>query len=164
METARYCTPEWLEACAKGYPEKPRFAEEFQKLIMVVCFRVNAEPAWGIEKDILFGAQIDKGQLLKLVFYSKDEAYKDADFILTATPQEWKKILRKENKFLTDFMLGKILLEKGSKVKVVSLAPHSTTLVDVLTQVPLQFQDEMTPEELEAYRAYSREFRQRLGV
>ena len=119
---------------------------------------------WGIEKDFLFGAQIDQGQMIKLVFYSEDEANEKADFILTATPQEWKKILRKENKFLTDFMLGKILLEKGSKVKVISLAPHSPTLVDVLTQVPLQFQDEMTQEELDAFRAYSREFRERLGV
>ena len=164
METVRYCTPEWLEICALGYPEKPRFAQEFQKMTLETCFRVKAESTWGIEKDILFGAQIEKGQLIKLVFYSQDEANEKADFILAATPQEWKKILRKENKFMTDFMLGKILLEKGSKVKVVSLAPHSNTLVDVLTQAPLQFPDEMTPEELDAYRTYASEFRERLGV
>ena len=82
----------------------------------------------------------------------------------TATPQEWKKILRKENKFLTDFMLGKITLEQGTKVGVLGLAPYANSFVDALTQVELRFPDELTAQELEEYRAYVRDFRARLGV
>jgi putative sterol carrier protein len=65
---------------------------------------------------------------------------------MSATPQEWKKILRKENKFLTDFMLGKIKLERGSKVTVLGLAPHAPTLVEALSEIELQFPDEMSPD------------------
>ncbi len=164
MELVRYCTPEWLEECFQRYPLNPKFQKELEKISFTICFRVKADSAWEIEKDILFGAVLQKGQLLKLDFYSEETAAKEAEFILAATPQEWKKILRKENKFLTDFMLGKIGLEQGSKVGILSVAPHANTLVEVLTPVPLQFPDEMTPAELAAYRSHALDFRARLAV
>jgi hypothetical protein len=83
---------------------------------------------------------------------------------VVATPPEWKRLLRKESKFVTDFMLGKITLEQGSKVGVLSIAPHSGTFIDALTQVELQFPDEMSDEELADYRAAMVEFRRELGV
>lgn len=164
MTLHQYCTPEWLADNADGYPKNPRFQKEFEKLSIKLSFRVKAAPEWGIEKDILFCAHIGKGELKKLSFISEAEACQDSDFILAATPQEWKKLLRKENKFITDFMLGRVLLEQGNKVGVLSVAPHSNTLIDTLTQFELQFPDEMTPEELERYRVYQREFRNNLSV
>jgi hypothetical protein len=164
MTVVRYCTPEWLQFTAEAYRATPRFQQALAKLTTKVCFLVKAEPAWGIEKDIVFGAFIREGQLQKIGFFNADEAKAQADYILAATPQEWKKILRKENKFVTDFMLGRITLPQGSKVGMVALAPHSTTLVDVLTQAELQFPDEMSPEELAAYRSHLAAFRQELGV
>ena len=62
--------------------------------------------------------------------------------------EKWKSILRKERKFLTDFMLGRLPLVQGSKVGVLSIAPYANTFVDALTQAELQFPDEMAPEEL----------------
>jgi hypothetical protein len=72
--------------------------------------------------------------------------------------------LRKESKFVTDFMLGKITLEQGSKVGVLGVAPHSNSFVDGLTRSELQFPDEMSPEELADFRAYMSRFRAELGV
>ena len=164
MAVYKYCTPEWFEELEKTYRSDSRFEEQFKKLTMVVCYRVKAEPAWGIEKDIIFGNELDKGRLIKLGFYSEEDAKKDATFILAATPQEWKKILRKEAKFVTDFMLGKIKLEQGSKVGVLKLAPLSDKLVDFLTQHEIQFPDEMSSDELARYRSYLEELRSKLGV
>ena len=164
MAVYKYCTPEWFEELEKTYRSDSRFEEQFKKLTMVVCYRVKAEPAWGIEKDIIFGNELDKGRLIKLGFYSEEDAKKDATFILAATPQEWKKILRKEAKFVTDFMLGKIKLEQGSKVGVLKLAPLSDKLVDFLTQHEIQFPDEMSSDELARYRSYLGELRSKLGV
>jgi hypothetical protein len=129
-----------------------------------MCYRVKAEPAWGIDKDIIFGMFVDKGALTKIGFFSEEDAFKEAEYIIAATPQEWKKILRKQSKFITDFMLGKIKLEHGSKVGVLGVAPHANTVVDLLTQVDLQFPDEMSAEELAAYRSHFQEFRAELGV
>jgi putative sterol carrier protein len=130
----------------------------------VVCYRVQAEPAWGIEKDIIFGNELDAGKLIKLGFYSEDDAKKEATFLLAATPQNWKKLLRKETKFVTDFMLGKIKLEQGSKVGILKLAPLSDKLVDFMTQHEIQFPDEMSSDELAKYRSHLEGFRSKVGV
>jgi putative sterol carrier protein len=164
MKTIRYCTPEWLEESAKGYHADPKYQKEFAKLTLKLCFRIRAEPAWGIDEDIIFGADVDKGKLNKLAFFSEQAAKNEAEYVVAATPQEWKKILRKESKFVTDFMLGKITLEQGSKVGVLGVAPHSNTFVDALTQKELQFPDEMSADELSEYRTYLKEFRAELGV
>jgi hypothetical protein len=164
MTVYRYCTPEWLAESAVRYRQDPSFQERLEKLSLTVCFNVKAEPAWGIEEDIIFGTQVERGELKNLSFYSKERARQEADFILAAKPQEWKRILRKESKFVGDFMTGKITLEQGSKVGVLGLAPHSGAMVDALTQLELQFPDEMSPQELEAYRRDMQTFRKELGV
>jgi hypothetical protein len=164
MAIYQYCTPDWLEESARIYEAKPEFQEKLKKLSAKVCYRVKAESSWGIEKDILFGTFVDSGRMTRLSLIPEEEAKKDADYILSATPKEWKKILRKENKFVTDFMLGRIKLEMGSKVGVLGLAPHSNTIIDVLTQVELQFPDEMSEEELGKYETFVKKFRSELGV
>jgi len=164
MTAVRYCTPEWLEASAAGYQADPSFRQEFAKLTTRLCFRIKAEPAWGIEDDILFAAHVTQGELDKLAFVSEEEAKREAQFILAATPPQWKKLLRKESKFVTEFMLGRIALEQGSKVGVLQIAPHANTFVRSLTPVELQFPDEMTAEELADLRTYVAQFREELGV
>jgi hypothetical protein len=164
MAPYRYCTPEWLEESARIYQHTPRFRKELEKVTTRVFYRVKAEPTWGIDRDIIFGAAVNQGVLEALAFFGEEAARAKAKFIVAATPQEWKKILRKENKFLTDFMLGRITLEQGSKVGVLTLAPYANTFVDALTQVELQFPDEFTTQELESYRAYVKKFRAELGV
>ncbi|MCK4726174.1 MAG: hypothetical protein KAT29_10235 [Anaerolineales bacterium] len=163
MEKYRYCTPEWLEESKRAISQ-PKFQQQLSKLSTKIYYRVKAEPDWGIDADIIFGAVVDRGEVLELGFYSDQDAKREAEFIMAATPQEWKKILRKENKFLTDFMLGKISLEQGSKVGVLGVAPYANIFVDALTQVDLQFPDEMSPDELEEFRTYVNEFRSELGV
>ena len=164
MTIVRYPTPEWLEISATGYREKPRFQQEFSKLSTRLCFRIKSEPAWGIEKDIIFACHVNQGQLEKLAFVPEEEAKRDADFLLVATPQKWKKLLRKEAKFVTEFMLGRITLEQGSRVGILQIAPHSNTFIEALTPVDLQFPDEMSPQELSEFRVYVEQFREELGV
>jgi hypothetical protein len=164
MAAIQYCTPQWLEESKKSYQTNPEFREKLKKLSVKMCYRVKAEPAWGIDKDIIFGMFIDTGELTKIAFFAEADALKEAEYIISATPQEWKKILRKQSKFITDFMLGKIKLEHGSKVGVLGVAPHANTVVELLTQVDLQFPDEMSAEELAAYRSHIEEFRTNLGV
>jgi hypothetical protein len=159
-----YCTPEWLEESARIYRATPSFEEALKKLTTYVCYRVMAEPDWGIDSDLIFGVIVTAGVLNDLRFFSEDEAKEKAEFVMAATPQEWKLILRKEHKFLTDFTLGKVKLEQGSKVGVFKVAPYATTFIDVLTQVNLQFQDELTPQQINEYREYTARFRSRLAV
>jgi len=164
MAKIQYCTPEWLEETGRIYASRPEYKEKLKKLSVKVCYRVKAEPAWGIDKDIIFGSFFDQGELTKLAFFAEEDARKESEYILAATPQEWKRILRKEGKFVGDFLLGKIKLELGSKVGVLGIAPHSGNLVDWLTQVDLQFPDEMSDQERAQYREKLAAFRRQAGV
>ena len=159
-----YCTPEWLEESLKIYRATPRFQEALKKLTTHVCYRITAEPKWGFDLDFIFGGILTQGAMDDLRFFSEAEAREKAEFIMAATPQEWKLVLRKEHKFLTDFTLGKIKLEQGSKVGVFKLAPYADTFIDALTQVNLIFQDELSPKQLQEYCEYAPQFRARLGV
>jgi putative sterol carrier protein len=164
MAKIPYCTPEWLEAFVKTYKANPKYEKDLKKLTTKLYFNVQAELGWGIDEDIIFGAVFEEGRLVKAEFLSAENAKKFATFVLSATAMEWKKILTKKSKFVTDFMLGKIKLDHGSKVGVLGIAPHSNTLVDSLTQVELQWPDEMTADEVKKYRANMKEFRSKLGV
>jgi hypothetical protein len=159
-----YCTPEWLEESLKIYRATPRFQEALKKVTTRICYRVTAEPDWGIDSDFIFGAVVTEGVMDDLRFFSESEAKENAEFVMAATPQEWKLILRKEHKFLTDFTLGKIKLDQGSKVGVFGLAPYANVFIDALTQVNLKFQDDFTPQQVNEYREYASQFRSRLDV
>ena len=164
MTECQYCTPEWLEETARHYGRNPGFKEQLKKLSIKLCYRVRAEPTWGIDDDIIFGMFFDQGELTRIDFFSEEAAAAEAEYVLGATPQEWKRLLRKEGKFVTDFMLGKVALEQGSRVGILGVAPHANTIVDALTQVELQFPDEMTEDELGQYRSKMKAFRKELSV
>ena len=164
MTTFYYCTPEWLEETARIYRSNPQAREKLKKLSGKIVYRVKAEPAWGIEKDMFFCLFFEQGELIRLELVSKEEGEIEAEFLMGGTPQTWKKILRKESKFITDFMLGKIKLEKGSKVGVLGVAPHANNIVASLTPFDLVFGDELSDDEKEKYRSNMEIFRKELGV
>lgn len=162
--TIRYCSPEWLEESARLYRASDRFEDALSKVSAKLYIRITAEPAWGIDKDIIFGAEMEAGKLLELSYYSEADTQKRADFVLSASPQVWKGMLRKEKKFIAEFMLGKVKLESGSKPGLLKITPYANHFIDSLTQFELQFQDEMSPEELATYRADLSAYREKAGV
>ena len=157
-----YPSPEWLAESAKRYGAD--FENKLKKLSGHYVYRIKAEPAWGLDKDLMMCAVIENGKLLRLEHCSEEEAKRDADFILAAEVRTWKRILRKLDKFVGAFMAQRIKLEKGNTVKVLGLAPHANTLVESLTQVDLKFPDELDPQALESFKASLADFRAAKGV
>lgn len=164
MTAYTYCSPEWLEESAKRYSENTALQNRLQKLSSKMCFRVTADISHGLDEDIIFAAYVQEGRLLKLSFVSEAEAKDESDYILAATPQEWSQILQKKQKFIARFMMQEVKLEQGEKVDVLKLAPYTNELVDVLTQVNVRYQDEMSAVEIEDYRKRLNGFRQEAGV
>jgi putative sterol carrier protein len=163
METFVYPQIEWLEAAAKLYDAG--FEQKLAKLSGTFAFRIGAEPAWGINEDIYFGLNLDAGKLKELKNCTKENAFKRFDFIFGATPQAWKRVLTKKDKFVGAFMGGRVKLEKGDTVGALAVGPHATTLVEVLTQpVKLVFPDDLSPEELEKFKKAFAEKRKQVGV
>jgi len=154
--------PEWTEKSAALYNEA--FEKKLAILSGNFAYRINAEPDWGIEEDIYFTMFLEAGKLRELKHCTKEHAFDKADFLLSAAPSTWKKILTKKDKFVGAFLGGRIKLEKGDTVGSMAAAPHASTLVDALTQVDLKFPDELTPEELAAFRKDLAQKRSELGI
>ncbi len=95
---------------------------------------------------------------------SKEDSEKKADFILSAPPETWKRVIRKEEGFVSAFMTGKIKLDKGEAPKMIALASKSPAIVELLKKIDTEWPDEMSPQRLDEYKAQVKEFRGRLGV
>jgi hypothetical protein len=164
MTIMSYPSPEWLATSLKTYQATPAAQEELKKVSTTLFFRIGVDPDWGIDRDLYFGAVMDKGQLLELAFASEEDAKRRAEYIMGATPQVWKKVLTKESKALTELMLRRIVLEQGSMTAALGLMPHAPALIDALTKTELRFPDDMAPEERAEHCRTVRAFRTRLGV
>ena len=75
MESVRYLTPEWVEESLKAYHSDPSHQERLKKLTTRMCYRIKADPSWGIEKDIMFGTFFDKGKLTKMDYFTEEDAW-----------------------------------------------------------------------------------------
>ena len=162
MTTCIYPMPEWLEESKKLYDST--FEKKLKKISGHYAYRIKAEPAWGIDKDLFQCSIMDAGKLIELKFYTEEEAQKDADFIMVASAPVWKNILTKSDKFVAAFMSRRIKLEKGNPVKALALGPYAGTMVASLTQVELIFPDDLSPEELEKFKVSFAEYREKAGV
>jgi hypothetical protein len=79
------------------------------------------------------------------------------------TTKPWR-ITMTAHDFVTDFILGKINLELGTKASMLELALYANNILDCLTQVDLQFPDEMSEDELTTFRSKMETFRHAKGA
>jgi len=164
MTAHQFCTPGWLKENARIYKAKPDGKDKLKRLTAKICYRVKSDMDWGINEDIIFCSFFEKGDLRTLDFFTEGEAFKAAEYLMAATPQTWKRVLREKHDFVTDFILGKINLELGTKVSMLELALNANNILDCLTQVDLQFPDEMSADELTTYRSKMETFRHAKGI
>jgi len=66
--------------------------------------------------------------------------------------------------FLTAFMNGDIRLEKGDYSAMLKAAAGGSRVVDIFGRGGVIWPDELSPEELNKYKAKVKEFRQKLKV
>jgi hypothetical protein len=152
MAIYQFCTPEWLEESSQIYMANPLIKYKLRNFKAKICCRVNSDPDWGINEDVIFGMFIDRGELKTLKIFAEDEAFQKSEFLMAAIPKEWKKIFRKEHELVADLILDKIKLELGTKIKMLEYSHHMTNIIDMLTQVDLQFPDEMSGHGLLEYQ------------
>ena len=134
-------------------------------MTLLVTFRILADSKFGIDKDIYFCSHLVNGALQDdSALLSKEDAEKKSDFILNASPEVWKKLIRKQQGFVWLVTTAKIKVDKGSVPKLLGLAPKSGALIEVFNRVDTEWPDDMPPQRLEQYKAQVKEFRERLKV
>jgi hypothetical protein len=161
-----YASPEWVAEVGKNYKANPDNQNKtFKGMNIFLTFRILADPKFGIDKDICFCSHLVNGALQDdSSLLSKEDAEKKSDFILSAPPEMWKKLIKKEQGFVSSFMTGKIKLDKGSTARIISLASKSGALIESFYKVDTEWPDEMSPQRLEEYKVQVKGFRERLKV
>lgn len=161
-----YATPEWVEAMGKNYRADPNNESKvFKGMNIFLTFRIKADPKFGLDSDICFATHLENGVYQPdSTLISKEDAEAKSDFIVSASPEVWKSVIKKQKGFVAAFMGGKIKLDKGSAPKMISLASKSSAVVDAFHKIETEWPDEMSPQRLEEYRTAVKEFRDRLKV
>ncbi len=161
-----YVTPEWVAQAGKNYTANPENAEKtFRGMNIFLTFRVLADPKFGLHNDIYFAMHLQNGALQPdSTLVSKADAFAKSDFVVSAIPDVWKGVIKKQKGFISAFMTGKIKLDKGNPTRMVSLASKSSAVVEAFNRIETEWPDEMPPQRLRHYEALVSEFRQRLGV
>ncbi len=150
MTTYYYPSQEWAAASKQGYNQS--FEEKLKNLTGKFSFNILAAPELGIETDLYFYLDLETGKLQDFGPRTKDFVHENAKFVMNATFQTWKEILTEKSSFTKKFLLGKIKLEKGTKVGAMGIAPHSATLVSFQNQVDLAYPDDLSANDLAEYK------------
>ena len=160
-----YATPEWLEAVKKTYNADPGNAMLKRLKKICFCYRIKADPAYGIDPDLYFICGLDDAVLKELRFATPEESKKVAGWVLSAPFQLWKRIIRKEYRFITAVIHGDVPIETGDKAELIGRTSWAADqLVSNFYKTETKFPDEMSPDELTAYKAKVSGFRKKLGV
>ena len=161
-----YASLEWVAQVGKNYKANPDNQNKtFKGMTIFLSFRILADPKFGIEKDIYFCSNLVNGALQDdSTLLSEEDAEKKSDFILSAPPEMWKKLIKKEQGFVSSFMTGKIKLDKGSRARIIGLASKSGPLVENFYKVDTEWPDEMSPQRLAEYKAQVNAFREKLKI
>lgn len=149
-----YATQEWLAAVIKNYQDNPDNQNKYFKgLSMILTFRVNADPGFGIDRDIYFGVHIEDGVIQPdSGFFTADQAREKSTYIAAAKPGIWKRIIQKKDGFVANFMTSKVKLDQGSTIKFIPLGSKAPALIENFFKVDTQWPDEMLPEQLAEYK------------
>ena len=151
MDYFVYPQPEWVDASVEKYDAG--FEQKLAPLSGKFAFKINAEPEWGIDKDVFVSFMVEAGKLKEFKHVTEAYAMENCVYIMGATPPAWKRIMTKKDKFVGAFMGGRVKLVKGDTVGALAVGPHANTIVEVLTQVELKFPDDLDADEREAFRS-----------
>jgi putative sterol carrier protein len=150
-------TPSWIIA----YERLIQNDETYRKLAAgwegTVVIHVLANSDVGLDEDMYLMMDLWHGDCrsVRLVPTDVGEA---GDFLLTASYERWKQVMSGEVDVVKALMQGKIKL-RGDLPTIVRYSKAATRLVELVTQVPTIFLDDMTTEEIEAFKPWVEFFR-----
>jgi putative sterol carrier protein len=108
----------------------------------VVAMVVKAEPTLGIPEDLAMWLDVEGGECRDCKLMTAKEAEPLAPFVVVASYEQWKQVIRKEIDPTKALMQGKLKLTKGHMPTMVKHVNASKQLVESTTRVPTRFRGE----------------------
>jgi len=161
-----YATPEWLEEVAKIYRSDPANEQMLKRLKSVTfVFRIAAEPRFGIDPDLYFMQRLEDGVLKEIKFVTLEEGKKIATWIIAGTFDVWRDVIQKKLKMTTGIIQGKLKVESGDQAAIiVRVGPVAFQMATSFNNAETIWPDQMSLDDLAAYKAKVSDFRKKLGV
>ena len=146
-------SPEW----AKKFEEEIQRSAKYQKLAKgwkgSVVLQILAKPEIGFENDLYLFIDIFNGDCYSVRLVPK-EVGETGDYIIEGEYDRWKKIITGELDVMVGLMTGKLKLAKREKLSmIVKYAFAAKELVVSAVRTKSSYPDELTPEELEKFKA-----------
>ncbi len=145
-------TPSWIAAYQLAIQNDAEYKDVAKDWEGSVVEHIIADPDVGLEEDMYLFMDLWHGDCrsIRLVPSEIGEA---GDFVLTAPYDRWKQVMLRELDPVKGMMQGKIKL-KGDLPTIVRYIKAATRLADLVAQIDTIFLDEMTPEEIEAFKPW----------
>jgi putative sterol carrier protein len=161
-----YATSEWLEEVAKTYRSDPANEQMLKRLKSVTfVFRIAAEQRFGIDPDLYFMQRLEDGVLKEIKFVNAEEGKKIATWVVGGPFSVWRDVIQKKLKFTTAIIQGKLKVEAGDQAAIiVRVGPVGLQAATAYTNTETIWPDQMSPDDLAAYKAKVNNFRKKLGV
>lgn len=145
-------TPAWIGAYLRLIQEDQVYRGLAKGWEGSVVIHILPEPSVGLEDDMYLMMDLWNGECrsLRLVPRSVGEG---GDYVLTADYHRWKQVLTGELDATKGMIQGKIKL-RGNLPTIVRYAKAATRLTELAGMVETVFLDEMSPEEVEAFKPW----------
>jgi putative sterol carrier protein len=155
-------TPAWIGTYETLIQEDAVYRGLAQGWEGAVVIHIVASPEVGLDDDMYLLIDLWHGDCRSVRLVPR-EAGESGDYVLTATYDRWKQVMTGELDATKGMMQGKIKL-KGHLPTIVRYAKAATRLTELVAAIDTIFLDEMTPEEIEAFKPWVYFLKEEFGV
>lgn len=155
-------TPSWIGTYEMFIRDDAEYRKKAQGWEGTVVIHIEADPSVGLEQDMYLLMDLWHGDC-RSVRLVPSEAGEGGDFVLTATYDRWKQVMTGELDVVKGLMQGKIKL-KGHLPTIVRYNKAAVRLVDLVAAIDTIYLDDMTPEEIEAFKPWVDFVREEFGL
>lgn len=155
-------TPSWIAAYERLIQGDATYKQLAQGWEGTVVINVQADPDVGLDEDMYLLMDLFNGEC-RSVRLGPAEAGEAGNYVLSASYDRWKQVMTGDLDAVKGMMQGKIRL-KGHLPTIVRYSRAATRLVELVLGVNTIFLDDMTPEEIEAFKPWVSFFKDEYGV
>lgn len=155
-------TPSWIAAYERLIQNDATYKGLAKAREGSVVIHVLADPEVGLDTDMYLLMDLWHGDC-RSVRLVPTEAGESGDFLLTGSYDRWKQVMTGDLDAVKGMMQGKIKL-RGDLPTIVRYSKAATRLVEIVTGVDTVFLDDMTPEEIEAFKPWVAFIRDEYGL
>jgi putative sterol carrier protein len=155
-------TPEWVATYEQAVQEDATYKEAAKTWEGPVVIHILANPEAGLDNDLFLFMDLWHGdcRFMRLVPKEIGEA---GDFVLTGEYDKWKLVMQEELDPLKGVMQGKFKLQ-GDLSTVLRAAQSAGRLAALAGTLDTKFPDDMSADEMDAFKSWMNDMRTEYGL